>query len=325
MHRGKRSGAIGWGLIVRNAYLLPAHDNSAHLRRLVRRLAAPETAFYVHINAKSDLDAFAGMGSSVRFCARRVNCAWGDISLVKATLELMKCAASEPRGFDYFILLSGACYLLQTPEYIEEFLIRHRGTKFIELFALPTVTYNKSLERITRFWIRKGRPLSPLRWPFQHLLNKLLPLRNHKKSLAGRDPVTGSQWWCLIGKAVQHVLDVAARQPALYRFCKFDDCPDEFYFQVILLNSRFRETISHSLTFTYWAPGANRPAMLDASYLPQLAELVILNSEFNNCPGEKCEVLFGRKFSDPSSSLLDAIDAVAARRQRKYSAKQHLT
>lgn len=300
---------------MRIAYLLLAHDNPAHLRRLVQRLAAPEAAFYVHIDAKSDLDTFACMGLSVRFCTRRVNCAWGDISLVKATLELMRCAASEPRGFDYFILLSGACYPLQTPEYIEEFLIRHRGTEFIEVFDLPTVTYNKSLERITRFWIRKGRPLARLRWPFQHLLNKLLPLRNHKKALAGRDPVTGSQWWCLTGEAVQHVLDITARQPAFYRFCKFVDCPDEFYFQVILWNSRFRETISHSLTFTYWAPGTNRPAMLDASYLPKFAESVILNSEFNNCPDEKREVLFGRKFSDASSSLLDAIDALAARRR----------
>jgi hypothetical protein len=325
MDRGERSGAIGQGLIVRIAYLILAHDNPAHLRRLVQRLAAPGAAFYVHLDAKADLGAFACLGSAVRFCARRVNCAWGDISLVKATLKLMKCAASEPRGFDRFVLLSGACYPLQTPDYIEEFLTRHRGTEFIEAFALPTVTYNKPLERITRFWIRKGKPLARLRWPLQHFLNKLLPLRNYQKVLTGGEPVTGSQWWCLTGEAVRHVLDVTARQPALYRFCKFVDCPDEFYFQVILWNSRFRASISHSLTFTHWSPGKTGPELLDASYLPQFEGPVIRDSEFNNCPGEKREVLFARKFSEASAPVLDAIDALAARRQRRQSAEQDLT
>ncbi len=300
--------------MVRIAYLILAHNNPAHLQRLVQRLAAPGVAFYVHIDAKSDIGAFAGLGPSVTFSARRVDCGWGDVSLVTATLELMRQAAADARGFDYFVLLSGACYPLQAPAYIADFLARHRGTEFIEAYALPNLAYNKSLDRITRYWIRKGKPLARLRWPLQHLLNKYLPLRNYKKVLAGGEPVTGSQWWCLSGEAVRHVLDVTARQPALYRFCKFVDCSDEFYFQVLLWNSRFRERISHSLTFTHWVPGKDGPELIDAAYLPQFEGPVIRDSASNNCPGEKREVLFARKFSDASGPVLDAINVLAARR-----------
>lgn len=310
---------------MRIAYLILAHDNPAHLQRLVRRLTTPASSFFVHLDAKANLDAFTGMGPAVTFCERRVNCAWGDRSLVDATLELMRCAAADPSGFDRFILLSGACYPLQTPDYIEAFLARHRGTEFIEVFALPNREYDKPLERLTRYSIRKGKPLGRFRWPLQHFMNKVLPLRNVEKALAGRAPVCGSQWWCLSGAAVRHVLDVTAREPALYRFCKFVDCPDEFYFQVILWNSPYQARISHSLTFTHWMPGKNGPELLDTSYLPRFEGMSLRDSERNNCPGEKREVLFARKFSDASTTVLDAIDVLAVRRRHGRHAEQDLT
>lgn len=302
------------GLIVRIAYLILAHNNPAHLQRLVQRLAGPDAAIYVHLDAKSDMDAFAFLAPTVQFCERRVDCAWGDISLVDATLALMTFAASASPAFDRFILLSGACYPLQTVDYIEAFLARHPVAEFIEVFALPSAAYGKPIERITRVWIRKGKPLARLRWPLQRLLNRVLPLRNYRKVFADDALVTGSQWWCLTGEAVQHVLDVTARRPALYRFCKFVDCPDEFYFQVILWNSRFRARISHSLTYTHWVPGSTGPEFLGTEYLPQFEGAVIHDSESNNAPGEKREVLFARKFSDASGAVLDAIDWMSARR-----------
>jgi len=298
---------------MRIAYLILAHSDPAHLQRLVQRLAAPGVRFYVHLDAKSDIDAFAGLRPAVTFCERRVNCGWGDISLVHATLELLQTAAAEPLGFDRYVLLSGACYPVQSAAYIAAFFTRHPDTEFIQAFALPNVQYNKSLERITRVWIRKGKPLARLRWPLQRLLDKILPVRDYQAVLAGGEPVVGSQWWSLSGAAVRHVLDFTAREPALLRFCKFVDVPDEFYFQFVLWNSRFRASISHSLTMTHWLPGKTGPELLDATYLPRLAGPVIHDSELNNAPGARREVLFARKFTSASAPVLDAIDALAAR------------
>lgn len=310
---------------MRIAYLILAHNNPAHIERTVARLATPDTSFFIHIDAKSDGDAFAGLTPAVTFCKRRVNCAWGDISLVEATLELMRCAVAAQGGFDRYVLLSGACYPLQTREYIHAFFERNAGTEFIEVFALPNVEFKKPIERLTQYSIRKGKPLARFRWPLQHFLNRHLPLRNYQRALAGRTPVCGSQWWCLTDEAVRHVLDVTAREPALYRFCKFVDCPDEFYIQAILWNSRFKDSISHSLTFTHWLPGKDGPELLDLSYLPRFAGPVLRDSESNNCPGEKGEVLFARKFSDASTAVLDAIDLLAVQRQRSPDAEQVMT
>jgi Core-2/I-Branching enzyme len=309
---------------VRIAYLILAHDQPAHLQRLVARLSAPGAAFFVHIDAKSDLAAFAALAPAVTFCKRRVNGAWGDISLVKATLELMKCAAAAPGGFDRYVLLSGACYPLYTPADIEAFFERHRSTEFIETFALPDTRYGKPLERITQVSIRKSKPLRRFRWPLQNFLNRVLPLRDYRKVLKG-ELVTGSQWWCLTGDAVKYVLDVTARAPQVYRFCKLVDCPDEFYFQYILWNSPFRQNISHSLTFTRWSPGKTGPDVLDAGYLPRFAGPVIHASEFKNSPGERRQVLFARKFSAASAPVLDAIDAMAAGRQPAMRGEEEIS
>lgn len=310
---------------MRIAYLILAHDNPAHLQRLVQRLAAPESSFFVHLDAKSDPDAFAGLKPAVNFCERRINCAWGDITLVEATLELMRCATSAPGGFDRFVLLSGACYPLQSCDYIKQFFEWHPDTEFIEVFGLPNLEYKKPIERLTRFSIRKGKPLAGLRWRLQLFLNKVLPPRDYAWALAGREIVCGSQWWCLSDDAVRHVLDVTSSDPAFYRFCKFVDCPDEFYFQVILWNSRFKARISHSLTFTHWLSGKPSPELLDASYLPRFSGPVLRDSESNNSPGEKGEVLFARKFSDQSAPVLDAIDALATQRQHDVDAEPVLT
>ncbi|MET0264248.1 MAG: beta-1,6-N-acetylglucosaminyltransferase [Duganella sp.] len=301
---------------MRIVYLIMAHNNPAHVQRLIERLTAPGASFQVHIDAKADLAPFISLASSsVHFCKHRVSCNWGDISLVKATLQLMRDAVVTHPDADYFVLLSGACYPLQSPDYIASYLQQNRGTEFIEAYALPNLQYGKTLERITHYWIKKGKPLARYRWPLQHWMNRHLPLRNYKKVLEGGEAVTGSQWWCLSGKAVHYVLDYHVRRPALYRFCKFVDCSDEFFFQVILWNSPFRKQISHSLTFTHWVAGHQSPELIDASYLPRFQEPVILDSEQNNCPNEKREVLFARKFSDSSGPVLDQIDLLADRRK----------
>jgi hypothetical protein len=299
---------------VRIAYLILAHNNAAHLARLIARLRAPDCHFYVHIDAKADLAPFRHLaGPAVTLCERRVDGTWGDMSLVEATLEMMRCAAAEPAGFDYVALLSGACYPLRTPAYIADFLERHRGAEFIEAFPMPDPAYGKPIERLTRYWIRKGAPLARLRWPLQRLLNRWLPPRDYQRALAGNALAAGSQWWCISGAAMRHVLDYDRAHPAFHRFCRLVDCPDEFFFQYILWNSPFRARISHSLTYTRWRAGNNGPETIDAGYLPEFDRPVIVDAADNNCPNEKREVLFARKFNDASAPLLDRIDQLAER------------
>jgi hypothetical protein len=303
--------------------LILAHNNPAHLQRLVGQLASAEVDFYVHIDRKSDLADFAAVRHPrLQFCRKRSDCAWGDISLVDATLALVRQALAAARPYDYVILLSGACYPVQPAEYIADFLRRHQGAEFIEAFSLPNAAYGKPVERLSYYWIRKSRPLLGMKWRLQRLLNKTLPARDYHRGLLGAAPMVGSQWWALSHAALAHVCAFIDDRPGFYDFCKHVDCPDELVFQTILWNSPFKDKISHSLTYTDWLPNRTGPENIDAAYLPALRQAIVLDSARNNCPGEKREVLFARKFSDASQAVLDAIDASIGEKRAVFLARQ---
>jgi len=299
------------------AYLILAHNNPAHLLRMVERLSGPDTLFYVHIDAKTDIDLFEVVRRhpSVVFCKKRISCFWGDISLVDATLQMMETAAADARKSDYFVLLSGACYPVQSAAYIDEFFEKHRGREFIEVFAFPNDVYGKPMERITNFWIKRMRPLSRVKWSLQRFLNNHFPPRRYQQVMQDSELVTGSQWWALSAAALHYVLKFKQENPRFYRFCKHVDCPDEFFFQSILWNSVFKEAVSHSLTFKSWKPGSCSPQNIDVTVLPQLRARPVIDADNNNCPNPKQEVLFARKFPMGSDVMLDQIDALIARKE----------
>ncbi len=301
--------------MVRIAYLILAHANPRHLARLIDRLMAPEVWFYVHLDRKSDRAQFDAIRHPrVVFCEQRVDCAWGDISLVEATLVLAREALRSELAHEYFVLLSGACYPLQSPDYIADFLARHRGQEFIEVFGMPDALYGKPVERLRHYWIRKSAPFKGLKWRLQRLLNRVIVARDYRASLDGGEPMAGSQWWALSHAALSYAVEQVRLRARFYAFCRHTDCPDEYVFQTILWNSPFRAAISHSLTYTRWLAGRGGPENVDASDLAWFAQPLVRDAASNNCPNEKREVLFARKFSDASTALLDQLDQLIAAR-----------
>ncbi|WP_406869387.1 beta-1,6-N-acetylglucosaminyltransferase [Paraburkholderia fungorum] len=301
---------------MRIAYLLLAHDNPAHLVRLVNRLRSDGTYFFVHVDKKADFrNFFDALGSTVKFCSTRHDCAWGDISLVDATLTLLYAALKENVEFDYFVLLSGSCYPIQPREYIENFFDLNFGKEFIEAFPLPNVEFGKPISRVSRFWFKKNRPFLYFKWRLQEIFHLLPIFRDYERGLLGARPMTGSQWWALSKNAVKYVLEFLRANPKFYEFCMYVDCPDELVFQTILWNSPFMPNMSHSLTYTHWLKGKGGPEILDAVHLAALGSPIVLDSMRNNCPGEKREVLFARKFSANNESLLDDVDRLVERKR----------
>ncbi|MDE1006207.1 MAG: hypothetical protein OSB38_11125 [Paraburkholderia fungorum] len=293
---------------MRVAYLMLVHDNPDHFKRVVRKLSSESACFFVHVDKKADLESFKSFEHpNLQFCTERLDCAWGHISLVDATLKLMRLALSSGALCDYFVLLSGACYPLHYPEYIEMFFNRNRGTEFIEIFKFPNIQYGKPIERLTRYWIRKGGPFNFLRWRMQKILNFLLPARRYDIALGSACPMAGSQWWALSRSAVSYTLNFLDEHPCFYKFFRHVDCPDELVFQTVLWNSDFRSKISHSLTFTHWLPNSRGPEDIDLNFIDIFRKTPVLDSPYNNCPHVKREVVFARKFCR-NSNVLDLID-----------------
>ncbi len=272
---------------MRIAYIISAYRKPEHLVRLIQRLhTGANTAFFVHVDAKTDEATNRSMVEGVRHLDHvrflpRHRCHWGGFGHVAASLKGIQELLDSGFGADYAVLLSESDYPIKSNDFIRRFLAARDGRSFFMHFPLPSESWSGGgLPRI-RDW--------HLRWRRLHLrlpLRRSLPLR-----LA---PWGGSAYWCLSGHAVESVHRFVQDHPEYVRFFRHVDIPDETFFQTILLNSPLAGECDYvRLHYTEW----NRepaPAVLTKDDYPHLAA--------SDC-------LFARKF-DPTvdEEVLDLID-----------------
>src|SRR4051794_27957722 len=108
-------------------YLIRAHMAPEQLARLVCRLDADDSRFYIHVNRRTDDEVFEAMRSHLSGRENvtwlpRVACYWGGFSLLKATLVGIEAILATGDLPDHAILLSGQDYPLRPVAEIEAYL-----------------------------------------------------------------------------------------------------------------------------------------------------------------------------------------------------------
>lgn len=277
---------------VRIAYLILAHKAPSHLVRLVTRLQGPECTFVIHLDSKSagpDWDeACEKLRQPNIFWAERVDCEWGDFSLVQATLNAIGKLYSSARPFDFAVLLSGQDYPVKSNSYIESHLASRHGECLMYLNRFPNREWSwKGYYRLPTWRMRlagKSRRMIPV----------FLSRQLHRNVPLGYVPYGGSMWWALPKSALDHVRGVLAAYPEFISYFKQAIIPDEMMFHTILGNSPFPvKTGDHYLHFMKWGSDPH-PAILTGDDLSALGAT------------EKC---FARKFDGSvDEGILDAID-----------------
>jgi hypothetical protein len=294
------------------AYLITAHNQPAHLHRMIEALNNSDTAFFIHIDAKSDLNSFSPQSypENVTFIENRVKVHHGGYSLVIAMVNLIKCALNQD-AFDYFQFLSGWDYPIKSRTYIHEFLNQSYPTNFINFYRLtPSADF---YENISKYYFIDEVGNSP------HLMQKPLKAIQYLISNASYDrpffddmiPYRGSTWFCL-NKAtmyyIYHYLQTEKGKCYLEYFRKVL-CGDEIFFQTLVLNSPFaefcrfydrdRNTTPRNENKAYlhyidWDQKRENPAVFDLTDLTKLLA---------------SDALYARKFTEKKSArLLDELD-----------------
>jgi len=298
---------------MRIAYIVSAYRNPRQLVRLVRRLEAAGSAFFIHVDRRADAAVWEplvrrlGGHPAVRFLPRH-RCRWGDFGHVAASLEGIRAFCKADLAFDYAVLLTGQCYPIKPAEHIAAFLDGSRGVSYLDSFPLPSENWPfDGMDRIQAWHVcafgrhfevplrpEKRRGLRSLeRSPLWGWLGRALPTR---RVPGGLHPHGGSSYWCLSAEAVRHVDRFVAANPAFVRFFRYVRVPDELFFQTILMNSPLQDRIvNDNCHYIDWSAGGRSPRTLGAGDLPRLTASA---------------KLFARKFDDTlDSAVLDLIDA----------------
>lgn len=283
------------------AFLILAHRGPDQLGRLVRRLLAPESAVYVHVDrrtAPAVHDAMIAALPSGDHLHRldRIPTPWSSWGPVEATLRGLEAILRAAQPPEHIVLLSGQDYPLRPAGAIAAFLAEHPGRSFVATWPMPSELYGPGggMFRL-RYWhapIRRRRFRVPIprRYP------------------AGVRPYGGSAFMVLDRETAQAVLDFTRDRADVARFHRHIWAVDEHHVQTALHNSpREAAVIGENLWHMEWEPGSAHPHTFTADDYARLADAAHNSSEAG---GEARVKLFARKFDSALDvRVLDRIDA----------------
>ncbi len=259
-------------------YFILAHKNPAQVVRLIKKLHSEKTHFYIHIDKAVDVNLFKkeiSFLSSIKFVSdeNRVNMIWGNISIVKATIELLNMVILDKKN-GYCVLLSGQDYPLRNNKFISTFFEKNKNVNFISSEVITSQSFdNKGLTRINHYnfhpyksstnnieippifsklFYRKRTVKQLYRLLFSNqwykipilFYNRVVP----KKIIA----YGGSQWWALPMESIELIHSFLMDNPDYIRYHEYTQVPDEIFFHSII-NSKISNTlIKPSITYVRW-------------------------------------------------------------------------
>lgn len=296
------------------AYLLLAHNNPAHLQRLISALSTHSSSFFIHVDKKSKIDPFQALkGNNIHFVQERVPVYWGDFSQVEAMLILLRSALAHRGRFDRFVLLSGADYPLRSASAMQRFFEDNPKREYLNLVAMPSEAVGKSLSRLTTYTVRPGNTLISKAIQKVLMMAGVVPrARDYKAYLGDLAPYAGSTWWALSREACEFILRFVTLQTPVVDFFKNTLCPDESLFQTILGNSHFKPNIARNLTYTDWSAGGASPAGITEQHLALFQATSSFAPDDTYGAGE---MLFARKFTDASADVVARLDQQIAAKE----------
>lgn len=293
------------------AYLVLTHRNPQLLKKAIQTLSSEDCAFFIHVDQKSNIAEFAGIGGkNVFFSETRLPVYWGEFSVVQSVLLLLRQALDSPQNYDYFVLLSGNDYPLKSAKYIHSFLEENRGAEFMSIVKMPNEAAGQPLTKINKKSVQSDKPVRRFALKVRGRLG--LAQRDYRKYLGDLQPYAGDMWWALTRDACQYVFEFMERNQHVEKYFRDTVAPDEMFFQTILGNSTFAPQIRRNLHYADWSASASHPAMIDANHVARFeeGEKVCLGDVWGSG-----EALFARKFSDDSLDLLKRIDDMIMRKE----------
>lgn len=225
------------------AYMILAHNQPAHVARLVRALEIPgRTKFYLHVDKRVEMqpfqDAVSDNAASVKFVTNRVRVFWRGYSMIEATLCLLKAALSD-RENTRFCLLSGADFPVADNGLIENQFLGTRK-EFISSSEVPLNPSHKFWSRYCQYHFYDNRFLNPRGEELSQVARKHISgyLNQFCASLPDKVPPfdlhVGYQWWSLTRACVQFMINYMSEHQEAENFFRYTNVPDEALFQSIV-------------------------------------------------------------------------------------------
>ncbi len=279
---------------MRIAFLIMAHKAPEQIEKLINRLNHPDFEFYIHLDAKINMDDFDYLGQKegVYFTKTRIHVSWAAFSFTTSIYKCMEEILSVNQKYDFINVLSGQDYPIKSTEGIHRYFTEHKENNFISFEEKGSEWWGHAIGRITNYHFINYK--FPGRYRIQFLVNFIMPKRKFPLPYVLYGGPRAS-WFTISTKCAAYVVQVMNDNPKLRRFCNFTWGSDEFLFQTIIMNSGFAYTVLNDVVnYIDWSGGGANPKILKVEDYESL-----MNSD----------KLFARKFDvKVDSVILDMLD-----------------
>jgi hypothetical protein len=310
-------------------YIILAHKNPEQLQRLIERLSAESSYFYIHIDKSVEIDPFLNPVvnfNNVFFIDndKRENGIWGDFGIVAATLNALKQILNDKRS-GYCVLLSGQDYPIKTNDDINLYFKRNIGKDFIDIFPLPSKYW--SIDRITKYkfnlsgkkedFVQIGSILESdffTKKTFKKIYRlikvgrfdfifKIFKKRKYPNYIR---PYGGSQWWVLTVSTVDKIIAFTTNHPDYVKYHTYSLLPDEMFFQSIVMYLMEKKNDIIIMPFLSYANWEKKNCDLPVTFT---------SADFEELSSQPNSKLFASKFDiSNDEEILDKIDTFHSRR-----------
>lgn len=280
---------------MRVAHIIMAHKGPRQLSRMIERLAHPQFDFYIHVDAKVQLDKFKLLNHkpNIFFIQNRKKCNWGGWSFTRAIISCLTEIIDKGMDYDFFNLLSAQDYPIIGADHIYRYFEQRKGQNFIYFDAPDSLWWKEAAKRYKYYHLTDSN--TPGKYLIQKIANAFLPERKFpdEMELYGG---SNASWWTISGECARYLVHKVPQNSRLDRFLKYCWGTDEFVITTIVMNSSFREqTVNENFRYIDWSEGGGHPRFLESKDFDK-----IVNSG----------MMFARKFdAEKDSRILDLLDS----------------
>ena len=263
------------------AILILCHKNPKQINLLLDKLNHQDIDCYIHIDKKADFANKITKRSNIVLLPdeKRVSVEWAQISMVTATINLVEEAHRHGK-YDYYWLISGQDWPLRSADKIVKFFEEHNGTNFVQYWNSKNHGSHQqnNLDKRNQIYF----PIKLIgRKPWQKIIkrgwveftggyNRTWKIFERKQ--LGIEFYFGSQWWALNRKTVDWLVGYLHEHKEYYEFYRNSVCPDDSFFQTLVMMSPYADDKTEYLTYLQFPKGANSPDILKACDLPKAKE-----------------------------------------------------
>jgi hypothetical protein len=245
------------------AILMQCHKNPEQINMLLDVLDHPVIDVFIHIDKKAqDIKEKIKQRQGVFILPKQqcVDVQWGMYSQVRATLKLLKAAGGK---YDYYCLISGQDYPIQPIDNLIKFLEINKGSNFIECKKIKSFNKRNDVyfsnvvigKQLWKKFLKNLLVFSTGGWQNTYSIFKRKAPYDFKYWF-------GSSWWCLHNDVIMWINDFLNKHSNYENFFQHSLCPDECFFQTLVMNSPYADNVKPFLHYIKWEDGKSSPKTL---------------------------------------------------------------